>query len=151
MKAAICYEFGKPLVVEQVELDPPQAGEVKVRLAACAICHSDVHLIRGDWGGELPIVAGHEAAGVIAEVGAGVERVRPGDHVVVSGEEGVIKPEPRIYELLEERSGLSGAQLFFTDDKPENIAAAEARGWRGHVFTGPEGLARALRGAGLPV
>ncbi|MGG7565273.1 HAD family hydrolase [Rhodovulum sp. DZ06] len=73
------------------------------------------------------------------------------DLVVVSGEEGVIKPEPRIYEILEERSGLSGAQLFFADDKPENIAAAEARGWRGHVFTGPEGLAEALRAAGLPV
>ena len=87
MKAAVCYEFGQPLVVEDLTLDPPQAGEVRVRLAATAICHSDVHLIRGDWedwGGSPPLVAGHEAAGVVAEVGAGVTRVQPGDHAVVS-------------------------------------------------------------------
>jgi NDMA-dependent alcohol dehydrogenase len=84
MKAAVCYEFGKPLVVEEVAIDPPQAGEVKVRMAAAAICHSDVHLIRGEWGGELPIVAGHEASGIIDAIGPGVTHVTPGDHVVVS-------------------------------------------------------------------
>src|ERR1041384_7797952 len=63
MKAAVCYAFGQPLVVEEVESALPQPGEVKVRLAAAAICHSDLHLIRGDWGGALPLVAGHEAAG----------------------------------------------------------------------------------------
>lgn len=84
MKAAVCYEFGKPLAVEEVDIDPPHAGEVKVRLAACAICYSDVHLIEGDWGGAVPVVAGHEAAGVVDETGAGVTRVRPGDHVVMS-------------------------------------------------------------------
>lgn len=84
MKAAICYTFGHPLVLEEVELDPPRQGEVKVRLAACGICHSDVHMIRGEWGGQLPLVAGHEGAGVIEAVGAGVTRTKPGDHVVVS-------------------------------------------------------------------
>ena len=87
MRAAVCYEFGKPLVVEEIELDPPQAGEVQVKLAACAICHSDVHLIRGDWGNwstQPPLVAGHEAAGVVAAVGAGVTQVQPGDAAVVS-------------------------------------------------------------------
>ena len=84
MKAAVCYAFGQPLVVEEVEIDPPQPGEVKVRLAATAICHSDVHLIRGDWGGQLPVVAGHEAAGVVEEVGANVTLTKPGDPVVVS-------------------------------------------------------------------
>ena len=84
MKAAICYEFGKPLVVEEVDMNPPQRGEVKVRLAAVAICHSDVHLIRGEWGGETPVVAGHEAAGVIDAVGEDVTNVAPGDRVVVS-------------------------------------------------------------------
>lgn len=84
MQAAVCYEFGKPLVVETVEIDPPQAGEVRVRMAACAICHSDVHEVRGEWGGTAPVVSGHEAAGVIESVGAGVTRVKPGDHVVVS-------------------------------------------------------------------
>ncbi len=84
MKAAICYEFGKPLVIEEVKLDPPQAGEVKVKLSACAICHSDIHYIDGAWGGTLPAVYGHEAAGVVEEVGSGVKMIKPGDHVVVT-------------------------------------------------------------------
>lgn len=88
MKAAVCYEVGKPLVVEDVVLDPPKTGEVRVRVGACAICHSDVHLVRGDWAGWTstppPVVAGHEAAGTVTDVGPGVTRVRPGDHVVVS-------------------------------------------------------------------
>ena len=84
MKAAVCYEFGKPLVVEEVVLDPPQAGEVKVRVAACAICHSDIHYLEGAWGGTLPAVYGHEAAGIVTEVGTGVTSTKPGDHVVVT-------------------------------------------------------------------
>ena len=84
MKAAICYEFGKPLVIEEIEIDPPRAGEVKVRLAACAICHSDIHYMEGAWGGDLPTVFGHEGAGVVEEVGPDVASVAPGDHVVVT-------------------------------------------------------------------
>jgi NDMA-dependent alcohol dehydrogenase len=84
MKAAVCYEFGEPLLVEEVAIDPPQTGEVQVRIAATAICHSDIHLVRGEWGGKTPVIAGHEAAGVISEVGPRVTAVRPGDHVVVS-------------------------------------------------------------------
>lgn len=84
MKAAVCYEFGKPLVVEEVELDPPQKGEVKVRIAAVAICHSDIHLLKGEWGRNLPVVAGHEASGIVEEVGEGVTLTKPGDQVVVS-------------------------------------------------------------------
>lgn len=84
MKAAVCYEFDKPLVVEELDMDPPQRGEVKVRLAATAVCHSDIHFIKGDLGGKLPFVAGHEAAGYIDEVGEGVTSVKPGDPVVVS-------------------------------------------------------------------
>jgi Zn-dependent alcohol dehydrogenase len=83
MKAAVCYEFGAPLVVEDVQLDPPCQGEVQVAVAACAICHSDLSWVRGHWGGQTPLVAGHEAAGVVAAVGPGVAGVRPGDRVVV--------------------------------------------------------------------
>jgi S-(hydroxymethyl)glutathione dehydrogenase / alcohol dehydrogenase len=83
MRAAICYEFGQPLVIEEVQLDGPKAGEVKVRLAACAICHSDILYADGGWGGTLPAVYGHEAAGIVEAVGAGVN-LKPGDHVVVS-------------------------------------------------------------------
>ena len=84
MKAAVCYEFGQPLVVEEVVIEPPQAGEVLVKLAACAICHSDIHYMEGAWGGTLPAVYGHEAAGVVTAVGAGVTTTQPGDHVVVT-------------------------------------------------------------------
>ena len=84
MKAAVCYEFGKPLVIEEVEIDPPRVGEIKVRMSAAAICHSDIHLLSGDWGGELPVIAGHEAAGIVEEIGPGVTLAKPGDHVVVS-------------------------------------------------------------------
>ena len=84
MKAAVCYEFGKPLVVEEIDINPPHKGEVKVRLTATAICHSDIHIIRGEWGGEVPVVAGHEAAGIVEEVGENVTMTKPGDPVVVS-------------------------------------------------------------------
>jgi Zn-dependent alcohol dehydrogenase len=84
MKAAVCYEFGKPLVVEDINIDPPKEGEVKVRIGATAICHSDIHLIRGDWAPPLPALAGHESAGYIEEVGKNVTLVKPGDTVVVS-------------------------------------------------------------------
>ncbi len=84
MKAAVCYEFGKPLVIENLEIDPPRDGEVQVDLAACAICHSDIHYMEGAWGGELPKVFGHEASGVVSAVGPGVTGIAPGDHAVVT-------------------------------------------------------------------
>lgn len=84
MKAAVCYDFSKPLVVEEVRLEPPQKGEVRVQIKACAICHSDIHYVRGAWGGQLPMVVGHEAAGIVTELGPGVERAAVGDHVVVT-------------------------------------------------------------------
>jgi Zn-dependent alcohol dehydrogenase len=84
VKAAVCRAFGEPLVVEEVGLAPPRAGEIKVKLAACAICHSDIHFAEGAWGGTLPAIYGHEASGIVEEVGAGVGHVRPGDHVVVT-------------------------------------------------------------------
>jgi Zn-dependent alcohol dehydrogenase len=84
MKAAVCREFGKPLVIEEVDLDSPQQGEVRVRLTACGICQSDVHTMEGAWGGVLPAVFGHEAAGIVDAVGDGVDGLRPGQHVVVT-------------------------------------------------------------------
>lgn len=73
------------------------------------------------------------------------------DRRFISGHMRVIKPEARIYEMVEEESGLKPADLFFTDDRAENIEAAEARGWQGHVFREPEELRKALRETGLPV
>src|SRR2546430_4361102 len=83
MRAAVLYETGTPLRVEDVELAPPRAGEVRVRVAAAGVCHSDYHYMRGDLVGPLPMVLGHEGAGLVEEVGAGVKSVKPGDHVVL--------------------------------------------------------------------
>ena len=84
MKAAVCHAFGEALVIEDVALDAPRPGEVAVRLAACAICHSDILYMQGAWGGTLPAVYGHEAAGVVEAVGDGVTDLAPGTSVVVS-------------------------------------------------------------------
>lgn len=84
MIGAVCREFGKPLSIETVELQPPHAGEVRVAIKACGICHSDIHSIDGAWGGDLPAIFGHEAAGIVEEVGNGVEGLQPGQHVVVT-------------------------------------------------------------------
>ena len=83
MKAAVCYEFGKPLTIEELELDPLKKGEVKVHLAATAICHSDLHALRGEGSAHVPFVAGHEAAGVVEELGENVTLTKAGDRVVV--------------------------------------------------------------------
>jgi Zn-dependent alcohol dehydrogenase len=85
IQAAVCYAHGEPLIVEDLMLEDPRAGEVRVRLRATAICHSDIASLRGDWaGGVTPTVAGHEAAGVVESVGAAVDSVSIGDHVVVT-------------------------------------------------------------------
>ncbi|MFC1901960.1 zinc-binding dehydrogenase [Chloroflexota bacterium] len=85
MKAAVSYGLGEPFVIEDVELDPPEKGEVKVRLGAAAICHSDIHDFKGEHGNpEFPATGGHEAAGYVEEVGEGVTYVKPGDAVVVT-------------------------------------------------------------------
>jgi len=84
MKAAVCRAFGEPLRIEDVTLAEPGPGEIKVRLAACAICHSDIIFMDGGWGGPLPAVYGHEASGIVEEVGAGVGSLAAGDHVVVT-------------------------------------------------------------------
>jgi Zn-dependent alcohol dehydrogenase len=84
VKAAVCYAFKRPLVVEDIDIDKPGKGELKVRYAATAICHSDIHLINGDFFQDLPLVAGHESAGYVAEVGQEVTAVKAGDRVIVS-------------------------------------------------------------------
>ncbi|MGR3637625.1 MAG: Zn-dependent alcohol dehydrogenase [Shimia sp.] len=84
IKAAVCHEFGQPLVVEDVTLRAPQMGEIEVTLDAVAICHSDISFAEGGWGGSLPAVYGHEAAGRITNVGGGVTGLAEGDAVVVT-------------------------------------------------------------------
>ena len=84
MRAAVCRAFGEPLVIEELTLEAPQAGELVVDVKACAICHSDITYMDGGWGGALPALYGHEAAGVVSAVGPETPGVQVGDHVVVT-------------------------------------------------------------------
>lgn len=84
IKAAVCHKHGAPLVIENVDLRAPDTSEVEVTLDACAICFSDISYIDGGWGGQLPAVYGHEAAGRITGLGAGVTRYALGQAVLVT-------------------------------------------------------------------
>jgi S-(hydroxymethyl)glutathione dehydrogenase/alcohol dehydrogenase len=84
MKAAVLYERKTPLKVEQVDLDAPHAGEVRVKVVANGVCHSDYSVIHGVVPLPVPIVLGHEGAGIVEEIGTGVTLVKPGDHVLLS-------------------------------------------------------------------
>jgi S-(hydroxymethyl)glutathione dehydrogenase / alcohol dehydrogenase len=83
IRAAVLEEFGRPLVVQELDLAEPRAGEVLVRVLACGVCHTDMYTASGvDPSGYAPTVLGHEGAGVVEAVGAGVTSLAPGDHVV---------------------------------------------------------------------
>jgi S-(hydroxymethyl)glutathione dehydrogenase / alcohol dehydrogenase len=83
IRAAVLEQFGAPLEVQELDLAEPKAGEVLVRLVACGVCHTDLYTASGaDPSGYAPTVLGHEGAGVVERVGAGVTSVAPGDHVV---------------------------------------------------------------------
>ena len=86
IQAAVCRGFGEPLSIETLRLDPPQDGEVRVKVLASSICHSDIIYMDGGWGGELPAVFGHEVAGVVTDIGPSVHSgdLRAGDRVLVS-------------------------------------------------------------------
>src|SRR5438874_6359881 len=83
-KAVVCREHSKPVQVEELAVDAPKRGEVTVRLAACGVCHSDLSAITGTIALPLPLVLGHEGAGVVDEAGEGVADFAKGDHVIFS-------------------------------------------------------------------
>ena len=83
-RAAVFHGAGRPLTVEEIELDEPGPRDVLVRMAAVGICGTDLHSIRGEWDRPTPMVLGHEGAGVVEAAGTEVESVRPGDEVVLS-------------------------------------------------------------------
>ena len=84
MKAAVLYKPNTPLEVVDLQQQGPQAGEARVKVMAAGVCHSDWHIMNGDWQLPLPMVLGHEAAGIVQEVGPGVTHVKPGDHTIFS-------------------------------------------------------------------
>ncbi|MGA6993293.1 MAG: alcohol dehydrogenase catalytic domain-containing protein [Candidatus Deferrimicrobiaceae bacterium] len=86
MKAAVCEAFGKPLALQDMPDPSPGPGEVLIRMKGCGVCHSDLHLIDGDWadwGTPLPIIPGHEVTGVVERAGDQVSSLKPGDRVGV--------------------------------------------------------------------
>jgi S-(hydroxymethyl)glutathione dehydrogenase/alcohol dehydrogenase len=103
VRAAVLEEFGQPLVVEELELGEPRAGEALVRLVACGVCHTDLYTASGaDPSGYAPAVLGHEGAGVVERIGEGVTSVAPGDHVVT-----LFSPQCReCAHCLDERTNL---------------------------------------------
>jgi propanol-preferring alcohol dehydrogenase len=86
MKAAVVRTFGKPLTIEQVPIPTPKAGEVLVKIRATGVCHTDLHAAEGDWPikPSPPFIPGHEGAGVVAAVGAGVKSLKEGDPVGIA-------------------------------------------------------------------
>lgn len=87
MRAAVIYQANQPLVVEDLTLDDPKRSEIRVKIGATGVCHSDYHVVDGSWHGRgypMPMVLGHEAAGIVEAVGPDVTRVKPGDKVILS-------------------------------------------------------------------
>ena len=84
IKAAVLRKTGAEISLEELELELPRESEVLVELKASGICHSDYHVVTGDAVHELPVVLGHEGAGIIKEIGEGVSALKPGDHVALS-------------------------------------------------------------------
>jgi S-(hydroxymethyl)glutathione dehydrogenase/alcohol dehydrogenase len=84
MKAAVMFAAKEPLVIEEVKVDEPQAGEALVKTAASGVCHSDLHFMEGLWPARPPVILGHESSGIVEKVGPGVTNVKPGDRVVLS-------------------------------------------------------------------
>src|SRR5918994_119488 len=82
-RAAVAWEAGKPLTVETITIEGPKAGEVLVEVMATGVCHTDAYTLSGlDSEGKFPAILGHEGAGIVREVGAGVATLKPGDHVI---------------------------------------------------------------------
>jgi len=82
--AAVLRNTNEPFTIEELTLEPPRDGEVQVKISTAGLCHTDLHIQTGDMPVEFPYLAGHEGAGVVEQVGPGVSRVAPGDHVVLS-------------------------------------------------------------------
>ena len=126
IRAAVLEEFGQPLVVQQLDLQDPKAGEVLVRLVACGVCHTDLYTASGaDPTGYAPCVLGHEGAGVVEKVGDGVTLVRPGDHVVT-----LFAPE-------------CGACIHCLSPRTNRCIAIRDQQGRGYL---PDGTSRLARG-----
>ncbi len=131
MNAAVCRAHGKPLVIEAIEVAPPGPGQVRVNIEVCAICHSDITYARGGWGGPLPSIFGHEAAGVVESIGPGAGSVVPGQRVVV----GLVRSCGTCFHCQREETHLCNG--LFDDRSPFSSESGEsiAQGLRTGAFS----------------
>jgi S-(hydroxymethyl)glutathione dehydrogenase/alcohol dehydrogenase len=134
-RAAIAFEVGRPLVVDEVDLDGPKPGEVLVELKATGVCHTDEFTRSGaDPEGLFPVIFGHEGAGVVLEVGAGVTSVAPGDHVIP-----LYTPECRACKSCLSRKTNLCTAIRATQGKglmPDGTSRFSYRGTRLHHYMG---------------
>ena len=100
MKAAVLHAPNEPMTIEDVSIEKPKAREVLLRTAAAGLCHSDLHFIEGSYPTPMPVVLGHECAGVVEAVGADVNYLKPGNQVIQGSEMGFIKFGSRVDLLL---------------------------------------------------
>ncbi|MCL4302699.1 MAG: Zn-dependent alcohol dehydrogenase [Anaerolineae bacterium] len=124
VKAAVFYEVGQPFQIETLDLEPPRAGEVLIRMAAAGVCHSDWHLMTGATKHVTPVVPGHEGAGVVEAVGGGVSRVKPGDHVSLNW------------------APNCGACFYCLNDRPSLCSAYVGPLWAGTMMDGSTRLSK---------
>lgn len=163
------------LPLDEMNLAGDRDGDLEAKVAALAAAHPDDAMLILPWWAAWDRMCGGligesvalrdrlRAAGVAcwactnfaADSWARCARLFPEladfDGMVVSGREHVVKPDPAIFGIVERRSGASGDALLFIDDRPANVDAAAALGWRTHLFEDPDGLKKALRANGLPV
>jgi S-(hydroxymethyl)glutathione dehydrogenase / alcohol dehydrogenase len=154
MKAAVLWEPETPVEVLDVELAAPKEGEALVRISACGVCHTDLHVVDGHLPEPLPAVLGHEAAGVVVETGPGVERLQEGDHVVLA----LVPSCGRCEQCLQGRPNFCqlGARMSSTGTLADGTSRLSLNGSELHHFNSisslaeyavvPESAAVAVRG-----
>src|SRR5712672_2257401 len=134
-RAAVAFEAKKPLEIIELDLEGPKAGEVLVEIKATGICHTDAYTLDGlDSEGIFPSILGHEGAGIVCEVGAGVTSVKPGDHVVLCWAPacGVCAPCREGRAVLCDRV----ERVTFRNKLPSGAARLRARGQNVAPFLG---------------
>lgn len=127
IRAAVLYAADQPFAIEELDLAPPQAGEVLVRVQAVGVCHSDWHLVTGATKHVMPVVPGHEGAGIVAAVGPGVTRCKPGDLVALNW------------------APSCGACFYCLHDRPSLCSAYVGPLWAGTMMDGTTRLSKAGR------
>ena len=126
IKAAVCREPNKPLTIEELDLADPKANEVLVKVKATGFCHSDLHVMLGEIPVPLPMVLGHETAGVVEKVGPGVEKVKEGDRVACSW----MVPCGKCFQCLNGRGNICEGNFgaFLGGNLPDNTKRLKDKG-----------------------